>query len=98
MSAGSPERLVYMANQIAAFFITQPGEDSAVRTADHLKAYWTPAMRHAIVDWQAGGGEGLSPVAGQAVRLLGQSHEALRDMVLAHGHRPTGHVDGDDAG
>jgi hypothetical protein len=44
----SPDKLVRMANQIATFFATQPGEDRADRVAQHLRDYWDPRMRAQI--------------------------------------------------
>jgi len=40
----SPEKLGQMANQIATFFESQPG-DQARAVADHINANWAPAMR-----------------------------------------------------
>jgi formate dehydrogenase subunit delta len=66
----SPDKLVYMANQIGKFFHSQ-GEDAAVKgTAEHLKKFWDPRMRAAILKHLADGGEGLEPVARQAVAKL----------------------------
>jgi hypothetical protein len=43
----SPDKLVYMANQIGRFFTGQ-GEDKAVPLiADHLVKFWDPRMRKA---------------------------------------------------
>ena len=64
-----PDRLIYMANQIARFFDDQPG-DAAAAVAQHLKSYWDPQMRAEIEAWRAGGGEGLDPVALEAVGRL----------------------------
>ena len=69
MSGERPERLIYMANQIAKFFAAQPG-DPAAGVADHLKSFWDPQMRGEIVAWKAGGGGGLDPVADEAVGRL----------------------------
>ena len=41
----SPDKLIYMANQIATFFRSQPGNDQAARVAAHLKDFWEPRMR-----------------------------------------------------
>ena len=41
----SADKLVRMANQIAAFFATQPGRDQAERVAAHLRDFWGPEMR-----------------------------------------------------
>ncbi|MFI4935826.1 MAG: formate dehydrogenase subunit delta [Caulobacterales bacterium] len=65
-----PEKLAYMANQIALYFAAQPGGKAAEATRDHLKSFWTPAMRRAISAHAAKGVSGLSPVAAQAVALL----------------------------
>ena len=64
-----PERLIYMANQIARFFAAQPG-DAADGTAGHLKSFWDPQMRAEIVAWKAAGGDGLDPVTAEAVGRL----------------------------
>ncbi|HEY1709530.1 MAG TPA: formate dehydrogenase subunit delta [Rhizomicrobium sp.] len=39
------EKLVYMANQIAAFFAPQGKERAVKGIADHLNSNWTPHMR-----------------------------------------------------
>ncbi len=64
------EKLVYMANQIAAFFKPQ-GESKAVAgIADHIRKFWDPRMRAGILAHVAAGGEGLDPLARQAMDLL----------------------------
>jgi formate dehydrogenase subunit delta len=68
--SGGPEKLVYMANQIARFFDSQPG-DIAAQAAQHLKSYWDPSMRRALVAHLHAGGDGLSPTAREAARLIG---------------------------
>lgn len=40
----SPDKLIYMANQIATFFHSQPDADKAGRVAAHLKDFWEPRM------------------------------------------------------
>ena len=66
-----PERLVHMANQIAAYFVTQPGDGAAEAVADHLRKFWEPRMRAAIIAYVEAGGAGLEPAAADAVRRLG---------------------------
>ena len=68
-----PAKLAYMANQIAQHFAAQPGGTAAEATAGHLKSFWTPAMRRAIVAHAAAGGADLSPLAAAAVALLAQA-------------------------
>jgi formate dehydrogenase subunit delta len=66
----SPEKLVYMANQIGKFFANQ-GEEKAVRAiADHISKYWEPRMRAAIIAHLKAGGGGLDPSVARAVGTL----------------------------
>ena len=65
------EYLVKMANDIAAFFHSQSGPDAPRDIAGHIKRYWDPRMRRAIIAHGAAGGDGLVPEAKQAVALLG---------------------------
>ncbi|WP_296764368.1 formate dehydrogenase subunit delta [Sediminimonas sp.] len=58
----SPEKMVHMANQIAIFFESQPGEGQAEKVADHLNDFWEPRMRAQLLDHIAAGGEGLHPL------------------------------------
>jgi formate dehydrogenase subunit delta len=59
------ERLVHMANQIAAHLTHEPDPVSA--TAQHMAAFWDPRMKAMIA---AAGIDGLSPVAAAAVARL----------------------------
>ena len=65
-----PVKLVAMANQIAAFFATQPGDARAAEVAGHLKAFWEPRMLRALQAHAEAGGTGLSPLALEAAALL----------------------------
>jgi formate dehydrogenase subunit delta len=64
----SPDKMIRMANQIATFFKTQPGEDAAARVADHISDFWEPRMRAKLDAHVAQGGAGLDEVVIQAVR------------------------------
>jgi formate dehydrogenase subunit delta len=66
----SLDRLVYMANQIGKFFVSQGESEAVAGTADHLRKFWDPRMRATILDHVAKGGEGLDPVARKAVDQL----------------------------
>lgn len=60
-------RLRTMANQIARAFATQ-GDDAAIAaTADHIRLYWDPRMKAAIL---ADDRSALTPIAAAAVNLL----------------------------
>ena len=66
----SPEKLVYMANQIGTFFASQ-GPDAAVAgTAEHIKKFWDPRMRDAILLHLDQGGAGLDPAVRAAIDTL----------------------------
>ena len=67
------ERLVTMANQIGGFFFHEEAGKAVERTADHLRKYWDPRMRAAIVAHLQAGGEGLEATARSAVTLLPNS-------------------------
>ena len=67
----SPEKLVYMANQIGKFFASQDKEKAVAAVADHLLKFWDPRMRKTIVGYAGSGGEGMDPFVREAVRRLG---------------------------
>jgi formate dehydrogenase subunit delta len=64
------QRLVAMANDIAAFFDAESSETAAEGVRTHLVKFWEPRMRREIIAHVAAGGAGLVPTARQAVRLL----------------------------
>ena len=66
----SDERLVMMANQIGKFFMPQRGADPVGAIDDHLRKFWDPRMRAAIVAHLEHGGAGLDDPVRQAVRRL----------------------------
>lgn len=73
----SPEKLVYMANQIGRFFAHRSAEQAVADTADHLRKFWEPRMHKAIFDYVDGGGEGLTPSVLKAVLTLKSEAETL---------------------
>jgi formate dehydrogenase subunit delta len=66
----SLDKHVYMANQIAKFFVSQGREKAAAGTADHIKKFWDPRMRAAIIAHVKAGCAGLDPVARLAIESL----------------------------
>lgn len=70
----SVSHLVDMANDIAAYFQTQPDHAEAVEgMLVHMQKFWEPRMRRKIVrQLQDGHGDGLSPLARDAIAALGQ--------------------------
>lgn len=62
------QHIVKMANQIGGFFQNEPDQAQAGKDiAAHLKLYWEPRMRKAIVAHVAAGGAGLLPIVIDAV-------------------------------
>jgi formate dehydrogenase subunit delta len=66
----SPDKLVYMANQIGRFFAGQGADAAVAGTADHIEKFWDPRMRLAILAHVEGGGGGLEPHVRQAIERL----------------------------
>jgi formate dehydrogenase subunit delta len=64
------EYLVTMANDIADFFHGAEPENAVRNVADHLRRFWDPRMRKAIIAFYAEGGAGLSDTARAAVGML----------------------------
>ncbi len=56
------QKLVYMANQIASFFASQPEDEAASGVAKHINDFWDPRMRRRLQAIVEGGGDGLSPL------------------------------------
>ena len=68
----SPDRLIYMANQIGKFFQSQ-GHDKAVPgIAEHIRKFWDPRMRRGIFAHLDAGGPGLDPEVREAIATLQQ--------------------------
>jgi len=59
-------KLVYMANQIATFFKTQPQSEAAEGVALHISKFWEPRMRRQLFELIEAGGEGLDPLVLEA--------------------------------
>lgn len=62
-------RLVTMANQIARNLASQGEAEAAEQTAQHIRDYWDPRMKAAILGEDR---SGLEPLAAAAVALLEQ--------------------------
>ncbi len=72
----SPDKLVYMANQIGKFFESN-GHDAAIAgISDHIEKFWEPRMRKQIYAHMAQGGKGLDPLAKEALEALQRKEAA----------------------
>jgi len=59
-------KLVSMANQIAGFFRSYPDAEAQAGIRQHLKSFWTPAMRETIL--AEGPHEGMDPLVTAALQ------------------------------
>lgn len=66
----SPDKLVYMANQIGKFFVSQGPDKVVSGTAEHIRKFWDPRMREAIFLHLDKGGAGLDPDVRAAINRL----------------------------
>jgi len=66
----SPDRLIYMANQIGKFFNSQGADKAVAGIAEHIRKFWDPRMRTAILAHLDNGGEGLDPSVRDAIAML----------------------------
>ncbi len=63
-------KLVRMANQIGAFFESMPDRQQALTDiAGHLKKFWDPRMRRALLQYiDEQGGAGLTAIVMEAIQ------------------------------
>jgi len=61
------EKLVYMANQIATFFASQPKDERAEGIARHINDFWEPRMRRQFFEIADGGHAEISPLVIEAL-------------------------------
>ncbi len=64
------ERLITMANQIGDFFAPYPPERAREGLRNHLRTYWDPRMRKALLEYIDAGGDGLETRVIEAAQLL----------------------------
>jgi formate dehydrogenase subunit delta len=68
----SPDKLVYMANQIGTFFASQSPDKASAGIAEHIAKFWDPRMRATIIAHLNAGGAGLDPAVREAIGTLPQ--------------------------
>jgi formate dehydrogenase subunit delta len=66
----SPDKLIYMANQIGSFFKSQGPDKVVPGVADHIHKFWDPRMRSMILAHIDVGGAGLDPHVREAIETL----------------------------
>lgn len=63
--------LIKMANNIGAFFKSEPDRALAIRGVEqHIKNFWEPRMRKQITDYLNNGGNELMDIVAEAVKKL----------------------------
>jgi formate dehydrogenase subunit delta len=66
----SNDRLIYMANQIAANFVSLPEKEAAAAVAEHIRMFWSPRMRAQLCTVATGAESGANPIVVAALRSL----------------------------
>lgn len=67
---GGADKLIYMANQIATFFESQPKKDAVEGVSKHINDFWEPRMRRQFFEIVDSGGEGLKPLVKEAAKTI----------------------------
>jgi len=62
----SPDKLIYMANQIATFMESKPHAEGVAGVANHINDFWEPRMRRQFFDLLDAGSAGFRPLVVEA--------------------------------
>ncbi|MBZ9796558.1 formate dehydrogenase subunit delta [Mesorhizobium sp. ES1-4] len=77
------EKLVRMANQIAAFFHSRPREEGVAGVAEHINKFWEPRMRRQFFEMLDSGHEGFDElVVAASARIKRPITPAEADLKL----------------
>ncbi|MGX2040795.1 formate dehydrogenase subunit delta [Methylocaldum sp. MU1018] len=75
------ENLVKMANDIGNFFSAESDIEVATQSiAEHIRKFWDPRMRQAIIAHNQKGGAGLNELPRAAIAGLANDLAALREV------------------
>ena len=66
----APEKLAYMANQIARFMESKPHAEGVAGLAAHINDFWEPRMRRQLFEIAQAGGAGLRPLVMEALPAI----------------------------
>ncbi len=66
----SHDKIVYMANQIATFFKSQPAHEAVDGVALHINKFWEPRMRRQLFERIEAGNSGFSDLVLEAARKI----------------------------
>ena len=70
MSHDTKAKLVYMANQIATFFKSQPAGEAVEGVANHINKFWEPRMRRQLFEILEKEENGLDALVLQAAPMI----------------------------
>lgn len=73
----SPDKLIYMANQIATFFDSKPHAEGVKGVADHINAFWEPRMRRQLFVLLDGGTDGFKTLLLEAAPSIRRPLETV---------------------
>lgn len=90
-----PDKIIRMANQIATFFRSYPHEQAVAGVHDHIRAFWTPVMRRALLT-QHTESERLDPIVREALTRLAFAESSASKEVA--GAAEVGQIGAGDAG
>ena len=62
----SPDKLIYMANQIAQFMESKKHDEGVALLASHINDFWEPRMRLQFFELVDAGGNGFRPLVLEA--------------------------------
>lgn len=62
----SPDKLIYMANQIAQFMESKKHDEGVALFASHINDFWEPRMRRQFFELVDAGGNGFRPLVLEA--------------------------------
>ena len=68
------EKLVRMANQIAAFFHSRPREEGVAGVAEHINKFWEPRMRRQFFELLDSGDKGFDELVMVAAARIKRPH------------------------
>ncbi len=69
--SNNDQTLIRMANQIGDFFAPYPDAEAVPQIATHIRKFWDPRMRKAILAYIAEkNGDGLKPRVLEAIKSL----------------------------
>lgn len=66
----SPDKLIYMANQISLFMESKPHAEGVAGLAAHINDFWEPRMRRQFFEIVDAGGAGLRPLVLEAAAQI----------------------------